>query len=309
MASNLKILILGGENKAGYEIGLFNQLKELGYHVSISSITSLIIKSGSKTEVLFKGKNILNFYNFFIPFIDDKHLDLFKFVLDEVNKKNLYSLISGRALYYYTNYMHFLNLMNTSNLLVPVTLVAKSKKTLENYLERISFPVLLKIPDQKSEISVKSRESLSSILDTIEVLKKPLIIQEVPDNYERLRILVFGSRIYGLKISTDGVTEKFSLNKNIKKKIDKISRLINSHLFSLKGFLDEGNRFYIDDLILKPDFELFLDHYPKIGLNFIKELSKEKGMFSYFVAWVKMFHFAKKSREDVKQKFLKKGWI
>lgn len=309
MVSNLKILILGGESKGGYEIGLFNQLRESGYQVGITPITSLIIKSGSKTEVLFKGKNILQHYNFFIPFIDDRHLDLFKFVLDEVSKRNLYSLISGRALYYYSNYMHFLNLMNTSNLLVPITLVAKSKKTLESYLERISFPVLLKIPDQKSEISVKSRESLSSILDTIEVLKKSLIVQEVPDNYERLRILMFGSKIYGIKVSNEGNAEKFTVSKEIKKQVDKISRLINSNLFSIKGFLDEGNRFYVDDLILKPDFEFFLNHYPKIGINFIKELSKEKGMFSYLVAWVKMFQFAKKSKEDVKRKFLRKRLV
>ncbi|NPA38821.1 MAG: hypothetical protein GXN99_03455 [Candidatus Nanohaloarchaeota archaeon] len=298
----LKILILTGNGKKEYEIGFYNQLKEAGYNVGLASISSVIVKTGLKTEVLFKGKNILNSYNFFIPFIDDRYLDLFKFVLDEINKKNFYSLISGRALYYYSNYLHFLNLMSNSNILVPVTLVAKSKKIIENYLENIRYPVLLKIPDQKSEILVKSRESLSSILDTIEVLKKPLIIQEMPDSYERLKIMMLGSNAYGVKVDSSGESYKFTLNKKLKKDMEKISRVIDSKLFAIKGFLDDTGRFYVDDLILKPDFEFFLNHYPKLGTNFIKELSKERGMLSYLYSWMRMFQFANKSKEEMRKK-------
>lgn len=81
----------------------------------------------------------------------------------------------------------------------PVTYIASSPESGKKILERINYPVILKIPSGtqgKGVMFVDSYEAAASMLDTLTTLRQPFLIQEyVETGSTDIRVIVVGDKV------------------------------------------------------------------------------------------------------------------
>jgi len=83
----------------------------------------------------------------------------------------------------------------------PQTYIAATLEAAKNILEKISYPIIIKLPSGthgKGVMFADSYASASSVLDTLEVSKQPYILQEyIETNSTDIRALVLGDKVIG----------------------------------------------------------------------------------------------------------------
>lgn len=89
--------------------------------------------------------------------------------------------------------------LRKANITLPRTYVAAKTKTAKEILEKVHYPVIMKIPSGthgKGVMFADSIASANSILDTLEVFKQPYIIQEyIETNATDIRAIVVGDKV------------------------------------------------------------------------------------------------------------------
>ncbi|MCB9362699.1 RimK family alpha-L-glutamate ligase [Candidatus Woesearchaeota archaeon] len=81
----------------------------------------------------------------------------------------------------------------------PITYLSSSVSAAKTILKKINYPIIMKLPrgtQGKGVMVAESYASASSMLDTLEALRQPFLIQEFVDtNGEDLRVIVIGNRV------------------------------------------------------------------------------------------------------------------
>ncbi len=88
-----------------------------------------------------------------------------------------------------------------SNIPVPMTYIVKTKKAFDSIKSNIKYPLMAKLKGGSGGqgiMYVENKESMESIISSMEVLKEEILIQEFIDNPgEDLRVLVAGDTVIG----------------------------------------------------------------------------------------------------------------
>jgi ribosomal protein S6--L-glutamate ligase len=91
--------------------------------------------------------------------------------------------------------------MQRAGVSVPTTYLAATTKAAKKLLEGVNFPIIMKVPTGTQGMGVMSADSLASarsMLDTLESLKQPVILQEyIETESTDVRVLVAGGKVIG----------------------------------------------------------------------------------------------------------------
>jgi len=189
--------ILGPIKKSECELWLLEEGKKVFDEFFYVPIPEVKIKFGDKTKVYFKNRNLAKL-DFIIPRIPRTYAKL-GYITLSILKDKLYIPIRPESVLISHNKFLTLVALKESWLPVPDTYLSISRQALENLFDRIYFPVVMKLLDGslgKGVMFADSKESVVSIMDTLERFKEPIFLEEyIPNPGEDIRIFVLGDRV------------------------------------------------------------------------------------------------------------------
>jgi ribosomal protein S6--L-glutamate ligase len=132
---------------------------------------------------------------------------------------------------------------------MPKTYVAATLSSAKRTLELMSFPVIIKIPDGtqgKGVMYAESYAAASSMLDTLEHLKQPFLLQEYIDTGNTdLRLIVIGDKVVAsmrrkgkldekrANIHAGGIGESFTPDENTKNIAIKSAKAVGAEIVGI----------------------------------------------------------------------------
>ena len=280
-----RILIISTQKKKEHEVGLYNYLVSSGFNVNIVKVDNLVIKVGRDNAVLHRMQDIKNKYDIIIPFIDKKYDSFYKILLRIFEEENVDTYIKSK----YLDYAHDSNLLipeiDKHNISALKTYISLSGTPIMNLIENIEFPILIKVAGNGKNIFVRSKESLSSILDTIGTIHKYIIIKDIFPNMMYEEYLYIDESVFGLQKKGE---EYFPVKEDhkIKDIASKLRSITESKIILFSVYRDENGKAYFDDLLIPYNLDKFVDHYGNaISLSISKSLIKERGISTY-IKWL-----------------------
>ncbi len=300
---NNKILIISTSKKEEHEIGLYNYLQSVGFNTDIIKIDNLVVKLGRDSRIFYRTQDITHKYDVAIPFIQRKYYMLYKIILKVFEDEGIETYINSKYIDYALESNILIKEIDKHNISTLKTYVSISDKPLLNILDTLEFPLLIKITGEGRSIIIKSRESVSSILDTIESIKKCLVIKEIFPDMQYEEYLYIDGYTFGIRKS-DREYEETKANSEINKIASKLHEILASKIIMFSIYRDENDRIYFDDIHLPHDIQRFIDIYGNnITLALSKSLIKGKGIREY-LKWIMNnlklnYLFSKKSLSDI----------
>ena len=192
----MKGCILGPIKKSECELWLLEEGKKVFDEFFYVTIPEVKIKFGDKTKVFFKNRDLANL-DFIIPRIPRTYAKL-GYIILSILKDKLYIPIKPESVLISHNKFLTLVALKESWLPVPDTYLTISRQTLESLLDRIDFPVVMKLLDGslgKGVMFADSKESVVSFMDTLERFKELIFLEEfIPNPGEDIRVFVLGDR-------------------------------------------------------------------------------------------------------------------
>lgn len=150
---------------------------------------------------------------------------------------------------------------------IPTTYLAATTRTAKKVLERVHYPILLKIPHGthgKGVMFADSLESAKSLLDTLEVFKQPYIIQEyIETGATDVRAIVAGKKVVAAmrrkattrelraNIHMGGIGEPYELSYDLEQMAIKSAKAINADLCAV-DILETKNKAVVIEINLSP---------------------------------------------------------
>ncbi|MFH1472098.1 MAG: hypothetical protein ABIF85_04300 [Nanoarchaeota archaeon] len=198
----MKLLIIGSKKRRKTDSAILKCAKNHFDKVLHTPITKIVIESNEDGVVpLLGSKNLLE-YDAVLIRVEKEYRDI-GYVLAKIFEDNgKYMPVNYKAI-----------LLGSSEFLVPIyfglkkngikspkTYFASSKEAIIQNFENFKYPITVKLPYQKDgAMTVDSKESAIGIIDTMEKLDQPILIQEIVKTSEKIRVLVAGKKAYALK--------------------------------------------------------------------------------------------------------------
>lgn len=166
--------------------------------VDLLDLKQVDISSDSQiTEVLFKGKPIKDYDCIYIR--GSHKYALLQRSISYALKDKAYLPIEPETFTIAHNKLLTLLELQKSKVAIPTTYFAASTQGAKDLLEKIKYPVIIKIPHGthgKGVMFADSASSAKSVLDALEVFKQPYIIQEyIEVGATDIRIMVAGNKV------------------------------------------------------------------------------------------------------------------
>ena len=153
--------------------------------------------SGEKLEVLYKGKELKD-YDCIYAKGSFRHEQLLRSVAEALYSKCYMPITPDAFTIGHDKILTHL-MLQRKGIAMPKTFLAASIKSGKKILESATYPVVMKFPkgtQGKGVMFADSFASASSLLDALEVLKQPLLIQEYIDtDGVDIRALVVGNQV------------------------------------------------------------------------------------------------------------------
>lgn len=153
---------------------------------------------------------------------------------------------------------------------LPTTYIATSIPVARNILNRIHYPIIIKIPSGtqgKGVMFAESQASAKTVLDTLDVLKQPCIIQEyIETKSTDIRAIVVGNKVIasmkrkGAKgdlrsnIHQGGIGENYECDEELEEIAVRSAKAINAEICGI-DILRTGNKIFVLEVNLSPAFE------------------------------------------------------
>ena len=176
----------------------YEAMKRYFGHVDNLNIKKIQISFGSKVpQVLYEGKPI-GPYDCIYSKGSFRYSDVLG-ALRNILQDSAYMPISSRA--FAVGHDKVLSQIEMQRLKVPmpVTYLTSSAKAAKEILEKINYPIIMKLPkgtQGKGVMVAESYASASSMLDTLDALRQPFLIQEYVDtDGEDIRAIVVGDKV------------------------------------------------------------------------------------------------------------------
>lgn len=190
-----------------------------------------VILSSEKTRVLYDGIDI-GHYHCILTKGSFKYASLLRSITEAKSKETYIPLRPGAFTVGHNKLLTHLKLQN-SKIPMPKTYVTASIEATKKIIDQMHYPIVMKFPSGsqgKGVMFADSFASASSLLDALEVLKQPLIIQEyIETDGTDIRAFVIGDQVVGAyhrkavqgekraNIHVGGTGEKVLLDRKLKK--------------------------------------------------------------------------------------------
>jgi len=203
----MKLCILGPDpsEKTFEEDALIEEGKKVFESVSYVPIpeVNIVHERGGKTKVLYKNQNLLSF-DCVLPRVEFKPPNLsmayvnFGYAICKVLEGNVYLPVSPEGILLAHNKFLSLLALQDSNHPVPETYLSLNRKNLEGVLDKLSYPVVIKLlygAYGKGVMFAESRSSAVSVMDTVERMKEPILLEEYIKGGEvDMRLVIVGDQ-------------------------------------------------------------------------------------------------------------------
>lgn len=198
----MKLLIIGSKKRRKTDAAILKCAKNHFDKVLHTPITKIVIESNENGVVpLLGSKNLLE-YDVVLVRVEKEYRDI-GYVLAKIFEDNgKYLPVNYKAILLGSNEFLvpiYFGLKN-NGIKSPRTYFASSKEAIIGNFEKFDYPITVKLPYQKDgTMTVHSKESAVGVIDTMEKLDQPILIQESVKNSEKIRVLVAGKKAYALK--------------------------------------------------------------------------------------------------------------
>lgn len=193
----MKGFILGPLKRSECELQLLEEGEKVFEEVFYVPLPEVRMEFGKEARIFHNNKDLTNF-DFVIPRIPRTYTNL-GFIILNILKEKLYVPIRPESVLISHNKFLTLVALKEANLPVPETYLATSRQALENILDEMRFPVVMKLlygSLGKGVMFADSKESAVSLMDTLERFREPIFLEEyVPNPGEDIRAFVLGNDI------------------------------------------------------------------------------------------------------------------
>jgi len=192
----MKGCIIGPKNRSDCEIWLLEEGKKIFDKFFYAPMPSIAI---SGERVLFKGRDLAEL-DFVLPRVPRTYM-WFGYKILKTLEGRVYMPIEPRSVLVSHNKFLTLLALREAGLPVPETFLAMSRQTVENLLDEMDFPVVMKLlygSLGKGVMFADSKQSAVSFMDAFERFKEPIFLEEyVPNPGEDIRAFVLGGGLLG----------------------------------------------------------------------------------------------------------------
>ena len=223
-------LCIAGPKETGFEEKtLIREAEKRFDRVVYADVPSIRIEMKDSAKIMFGNINISNF-DCVLPRMPRTYLN-HGYLIAKLLEKKVFMPIKPESIF--LSHHKFLTLLKLHHAKIPVpkTYMASTAKAIENVLDNVSYPVVIKLiygSRGKGVMFADSRGSAISLLDTIESIKQPLFVEEyIPAGHEDIRAVVVGGKVVAAmkrisrtgdrraNIGTGGTGEKVKLSKEL----------------------------------------------------------------------------------------------
>jgi len=195
----MKLLILGKINRGYEEIKLIKEGKKIFDSVSYIPTPYVSIEiNENELRVKYKNNDLSDF-DCVLPRIPRSY-KTFGFTILSLLKEKSYIPIEPMALFNCHNKFLTLLMLNEDLIPIPRTFLTTKRKAAEGILDKIDYPIVMKLlygSLGKGVMFADSKNSAISLMDTLERFKEPIFIEEFVKNPgEDIRAYVIGEEVY-----------------------------------------------------------------------------------------------------------------
>ena len=210
----MNLLIMSPRKMSNSTKLIIEESKKLFQNVDHVPITETVIQVDNDSKLLYKG-NTLDKYDYLIPRIDSKRARYGYKLMKYFDQTNIKKPYNANAITVAHNKFSTIYELRQAGLPVPATWLVGSKAAGEQLIEKLQFPVVIKLVGSsggKGITFAETSESAKTILNTLDILKQELLIEEyIESKGEDIRILVIGDNIVSMK----RIAERGKLKSNV----------------------------------------------------------------------------------------------
>lgn len=285
----MKLCILGPKDRTDTEIKLLENAKKYFDKVLYVPLSNMRIESKNGQSIpYYKDTNLLNF-DVILPRISRKYSDVGYVLVKLFEDNKRYTPIDYKSIVF--GYNEFLTPIYLSERGIPMphTYFALSRVALERILPTLKYPALLKLPyEKKGQMIIDSESSAKGIIDTIQQLAQPIIIQEMIEKSIGLSILVIGNNTYALK----NKEKIYKLNEKDREVVRNVTQVIGASICQINA-LKTSSGLLIHSIDICPKIngfsEIFDSDMTDAILKELKnrtEMHLEKNIITKFIKWI-----------------------
>ncbi|MCD6557816.1 MAG: RimK family alpha-L-glutamate ligase [Candidatus Aenigmarchaeota archaeon] len=196
---NKKLLIVAPSNYAKSTQMLVDEAKKVFSTVELVPINDISLKLDEKTwSMIYKDTNLAEF-DYCLPRIDAKRALHGYHVIRFMDHLGIDKPYSAETILMAHNKFETLEQMKKAGVPIPTTYTAGSVTAAKDILKRMDYPVVIKVVDGfggRGVVMVEDFESAQSVVETMKILKKEIIIEEfVGSGGEDIRAFIVGGEI------------------------------------------------------------------------------------------------------------------
>ena len=195
-------LAIVGPKKVTYEVErLVEEGKKYFKKVEHFPIPHITVEANKEVRISYKNNNLLSYA--ILPRIPRSYRSYGFFLLKVLENKGKILPIKPFSVILSHNKFLTLVRLQEAGLPVPRTFLSLKRKVIEEHLDEVGYPVVLKLLYGSLGIGVMfadSKESAISIIDTLERFNQPIFVEEFVENPgEDIRCYVIGEEIISMK--------------------------------------------------------------------------------------------------------------
>lgn len=296
----MKGCIIGPKIRGYCEISLLDEGKKIFDKFFYVPITSVVIDGD---RVLYKGKD-LSKLDFIIPRMPRTYM-WFGYKILKALEGKVYMPVKPESVIISHNKFLTLLALNEAGLPVPQTYMSASRDTVEDLLEEMNYPVVMKLlygSLGKGVMFADSKQSAASFMDALERFKEPIFLEEyVPNSGEDIRVFIMGGKIIGAmkriaekderraNIGIGGIGKPIELDEQTKKIAIRAAEVLGMDVTGVDVINGLGG-----PVLIEANVNAHFEGITKtLGINMAKEIVKfvkseaETKRVGKFIEWIK----------------------
>ncbi|HIQ49861.1 MAG TPA: RimK family alpha-L-glutamate ligase [Nanoarchaeota archaeon] len=266
----MKLALLGPEKKDYSDLRLLKEAKQVFDTVTYFPLQKIIIEFNEELNIFYRGKDITE-YDVILPRIPSNYMEIGYTVLKFLKSVGCKLTITPESVIYTHNKFLTLIMLAKNFVPVPSTYLSLKRSPLEMILEKIDYPVVLKILygcQGKGVMFADSKQSAISIMDTLETFKQPVFVEEYIENPgEDIRALVVGDKVVAsmkrkakkgerrANIGVGGVGEKYELTEEEKELAIKAAKVLGMGIAGVDMLKEKNKNPVIIEVNVYPGFK------------------------------------------------------
>ena len=246
----MKICIIGSKNNGKTIDMIKKHAEKIGSAdcIPIEEI-SLLIDNG--ISFTYKYNNITE-YDAIIFKVPKSKYSLAALIVEAIPEK-VTILNSPRCFYSTASKISFYQRLSHHGINVPKSIFADNPQATLSGLKLLRFPIMIKVPTGKKKVMVaNSEQEVKSMIDALQVLKQPIILEEFYPEAEVMQVFVLGSEIIAsVKKKPEsinylgGETKKSKAGRKVENAALEVSKIFNTE-FARVDFLNTAEPTVID---------------------------------------------------------------